>query len=55
VGVDKVAKAVAEIKTRMTSEGVIATPSTPEVFGQLIVREIARWKSVIQSGRVKAE
>lgn len=27
--------------------GAIATPNTPEVFGQLIVREIARWKPVI--------
>ncbi|MDB5964848.1 MAG: Tripartite tricarboxylate transporter family receptor, partial [Polaromonas sp.] len=45
----------AELKTRMTSEGAIATPTTPEVFGQLIVREIARWRPVIQSGRVKAE
>ena len=45
----------AELKTRMNSEGAIATPTTPEVFGQLIVREIARWKPVIQSGRVKAD
>lgn len=45
----------AELKTRMTSEGAIATPTTPEVFGQLIVREIARWKPVIQSGRVRAD
>ncbi len=44
-----------ELKTRMTSEGAIAMPTTPEVFGQLIVREIARWKPVIQSGRVKAD
>jgi tripartite-type tricarboxylate transporter receptor subunit TctC len=49
------ALASTEIKVRMTSEGAIATPATPEVFGQLIVREIARWKPVIQSGRVKAE
>ena len=45
----------AELKTRLTNEGAIATPTTPEAFGQLIVREIARWKPVIQSGRVKAE
>ena len=44
-----------ELKTRLTSEGAIATPTTPEVFGQLIAREIARWKPVIQSGRVEAE
>lgn len=44
----------AELKTRMNSEGAIATPTTPEAFGQLIVREIARWEPVIGSGRVKA-
>ncbi len=44
-----------ELKTRLAAEGAIANPSTPEVFGQLIVREIARWKPVIQSGRVKSD
>ena len=44
-----------ELKTRLNHEGAIPTPATPEVFGQLIVREIARWKPVIQSGRVKAD
>jgi tripartite-type tricarboxylate transporter receptor subunit TctC len=44
-----------ELKTRLNNEGAIATPSTPAEFGQLIVREIARWKPVIQSGRVKAD
>ena len=45
----------ADIRARLSSEGAIATPSTPETYGQLIVREIARWKPVIQSGRVKAD
>jgi tripartite-type tricarboxylate transporter receptor subunit TctC len=44
-----------ELKARLTNEGAIATPTTPEAFGELIVREIARWKPVIQSGRVKAD
>lgn len=44
-----------ELKTRLVSEGAIPTPATPEAFGQLIVREIARWKPVIQGGRVKAD
>ena len=34
---------------------VVATPTSPEAFGRLILREIARWKPVIQSGRVKAD
>ena len=49
------ALASAELKTRLNSEGAIATPTTPEAFGQHIVREIARWKPVIGSGRVKAD
>jgi tripartite-type tricarboxylate transporter receptor subunit TctC len=44
-----------ELKTRLNSEGAIATPTTPEAFGQHIGREIARWKPVIGSGRVKAD
>ncbi len=44
-----------ELRTRLASEGAIATPATPEAYGQLIMREIARWKPVIQSGRVKAD
>jgi tripartite-type tricarboxylate transporter receptor subunit TctC len=49
------ALASAELKTRLNSEGAIATPTTPDAFGQHIVREIARWKPVIGSGRVKAD
>ena len=49
------ALASAELKTRLNNEGAIAMPTTPEAFGQHIVREIARWKPVIQSGRVKAD
>jgi tripartite-type tricarboxylate transporter receptor subunit TctC len=43
------------IKTRLSSEGAIATPTTPEAYGQLIVSEIARWRPVMTSGRVKAD
>jgi tripartite-type tricarboxylate transporter receptor subunit TctC len=44
-----------ELKTRLANEGAVGTPATPDAFGQVIVREIARWKPVIQSGRVKAD
>jgi len=44
-----------ELKTRLNNEGAVATPNTPEVFGQLIVQEIARWRPVMTSGRVKAD
>ena len=49
------ALASAEMKARLSSEGATATPTTPEAFGQHIVRELARWKPVISSGRVKAD
>ena len=45
----------AELKTRLNTEGAVATPSTPEVFGKLIQTEIARWKPVMTSGRVKLD
>lgn len=44
-----------ELAARLQSEGAEATPTTPEAFGELIRREIGRWKPVIQSGRVKAD
>ncbi len=45
----------AELKSRLAQEGALAAPTTPEGFGRLITTEIARWKPVIQSGRVKAD
>lgn len=47
------ALASAELKTRLQAEGAIAMPATPEVFGGLIAREIARWKPVVQAGNIK--
>ena len=44
-----------EIKKRLSGEGAVATPETPEAFGKLIVSEISRWQPVISSGRVKAD
>lgn len=43
------------LKTRLHTEGAIATPTTPEEFGKLIAREIERWRPVIASGRVKLD
>ncbi|MES2384962.1 MAG: tripartite tricarboxylate transporter substrate binding protein [Pseudomonadota bacterium] len=44
-----------ELKARLSSEGAVATPTTPEAFGKHIASEIAGWKPVIQSGRVKTD
>jgi tripartite-type tricarboxylate transporter receptor subunit TctC len=43
------------LKTRLNTEGAVATPTTPEAFGQLIAADIERWRPVITSGRVKAD
>ncbi len=44
-----------ELKARLAAEGAEPTPSPPEVFGQLIVREIERWRPVVKAGKVKSE
>lgn len=43
------------LKARLNSEGAIATPTTPEAYGQLITSEIVRWRPVMTSGRVKSD
>jgi tripartite-type tricarboxylate transporter receptor subunit TctC len=43
------------LKARLQSEGAIATPSSPEKFGELIRQELARWRPVMTSGRVKVD
>ena len=45
----------AELKKRLAAEGAVGNPTTPQAFGQYIAAEIARWKPVITSGRVKAD
>ncbi|MBT9550418.1 MAG: tripartite tricarboxylate transporter substrate binding protein [Hydrogenophaga sp.] len=44
-----------ELKKRLGAEGAVANPTTPEAFGKYIAAEIARWKPVITSGRVKVD
>lgn len=44
-----------EIGGRLASEGAEPTPNPPEVFAKLIASEIARWRTVIQQGKVKVE
>jgi tripartite-type tricarboxylate transporter receptor subunit TctC len=44
-----------ELKTRLSTEGAVAAPTTPQAFGQYIATEIARWRPVIQAGRVTAD
>jgi tripartite-type tricarboxylate transporter receptor subunit TctC len=44
-----------EIKKRFENEGAIPAPNTPEVFGQLIVSEIERWRPVVQGAKIKPD
>jgi tripartite-type tricarboxylate transporter receptor subunit TctC len=43
----------AELKARLEAEGAEATPTTPQAFGELIAREIERWRPVVKAGNVK--
>ena len=44
-----------EMKTRLQTEGAIGMPRSPEVFGELITSELARWRPVVQAGRIKPD
>lgn len=44
-----------EVAERLTKEGAIPAPSTPETFAKLISGEIPRWKQVVQAGKIKVE
>ncbi|MBI2771445.1 MAG: tripartite tricarboxylate transporter substrate binding protein [Burkholderiales bacterium] len=41
-----------EVRARLAAEGAEATPATPQVFGQLIAREIPRWQRVVQNAHI---
>lgn len=41
-----------EVRARLAAEGAEATPATPQVFAQLIAKEIPRWDRVIKRARI---
>lgn len=45
----------AEVSARLKSEGAIATPTTPEAFGQMIQKEIERWRPVVLKAQIRAD
>jgi len=47
--------AAPEIMTRLKTEGATATPTSPEAFGQLIQREIKRWRPVVLNAKITAD
>lgn len=49
------ALASSELRTHFATEGAQPTPATPQAFGQLIAREIARWEKVVKGAHIKAD
>jgi tripartite-type tricarboxylate transporter receptor subunit TctC len=47
--------AAPEVVTRLKSEGATATPASPDAFGQLIQREIKRWRPVVLNAKITAD
>jgi len=44
-----------EVARRMASEGAEPTPTTPQAFGQLIDKEVARWTQVVKRANVTVD
>ena len=44
-----------EMVARLKTEGAVASPNSPEVFGQLIQSEIKRWRPVVANAKIKAD
>jgi len=44
-----------EVARRMATEGAEPTPTTPQAFGQLIDRELARWTQVVKKANVTVD
>jgi tripartite-type tricarboxylate transporter receptor subunit TctC len=44
-----------EVRSRLAAEGAEPTPNSPQVFGQLIAREIPRWDKVVKSARISLD
>jgi tripartite-type tricarboxylate transporter receptor subunit TctC len=49
------ALATPALKARLEAEGAAAAPMSPDAFGTMIAREIARWKPVIEQAHMKPE
>ena len=41
-----------EVRARLAAEGAEPTPASPQVFGQLIAKEIPRWERVIKNAHI---
>jgi tripartite-type tricarboxylate transporter receptor subunit TctC len=59
--VDRLNKAVLQatktnyFSTRLSEEGLMAKPGSPESFGQYVASEEARWQKIIQNAKIKLD
>ena len=44
-----------QIKPKLTEQGFEVVANTPEQFSQFLTQELARWKSVIEVGKITLE
>jgi len=44
-----------EVKSRLSAEGALPAPKTPQAFAELIAQEIERWRQVVQAAHVTVE
>ena len=44
-----------EVAQQLASEGAVPLPGTPQAFGDLIAREIPRWREVVRIGNVRPD
>ena len=49
------ALALPDVAQQLSTEGAVPTPNTPQVFADLIRREIPRWAEVVKAGNVKPD
>ena len=49
------ALALPDVAQQLAIEGAVPVPTTPQVFGDLIRREIPRWAQVVKAGNVKPD
>jgi tripartite-type tricarboxylate transporter receptor subunit TctC len=47
------ALAMPDVAQQLSTEGAVPMPTTPAAFGDLIKREIPRWREVVKAGNVK--
>jgi tripartite-type tricarboxylate transporter receptor subunit TctC len=49
------ALALPDVAQQLAAEGAVPMPGPPQAFGELIAREIPRWREVIKAGNVKID